>query len=386
MKRYFVIRPSDFLIFKWRMGLNRIHNWARERCFQECYDYYILNVSELEYTNKIRKIFEKIDADVIKFKGIEYYSCKLPLWKNIVWTYETVENKFIKQGNYESLEYGTEETCDIIPTYPCRIFFVTICDKESIHKTELLKKTLRGNLIVIDTYDKSIGNFSKLFKFREFLHYRHDINEDDVICFIDAFDVICIRFDENEILHTFKSYNKNIIIGCEENCGPEHTTKAVAYFIKTGNYLNGGFQIGYKKSFIDLQDYIHNNFEELKNNLEINRNTEQGIISQVFIKNIFDIGLDVNKSLVNNWGPRQELRFLNTFFIHVIRADTFAPKFILTDDMKEYLKQYYNGIIKYDKHIDMILNHKVFSEQTIRLKEIINHFFDFDVLSHSTKI
>lgn len=257
-----------------------------------------------------------------------------------------------------------------------KIHFVTLVDKESVYKCENLKKSLHGDLIILDTYDHSIGNFSKLFQFREFLKNDTRTRDDDILCFIDAFDILCLKYDPKGVEDAFKKYNKRLIIGSEENCGPEHTQQAARYFRERYGpecYLNGGFQIGYKSEFIKMHDYIYENFEELKSNLEINRNTEQGIISQVYMREIFDIGLDTDCTLVNNWGPERELRtHLDSFFIHVIRADTNAKKFQLTPELEEHYEKYRQGLIKYDKHIDMIERHKTFEEQTERYKKILS--------------
>lgn len=255
------------------------------------------------------------------------------------------------------------------------MYFVTLCDNESVHKTKVLSDTLRGNLIVIDTYEKSIGNFSKLFKFSDFL--RNDsqhIEPDDIICFVDAFDMLCIRYDPVGTEEAFREYGHDILIGSEENCGPEHPTFVREYFTP-GPYLNGGFQIGYKKSFLELHDYIRDNFEILKDNLEIDRTTEQGIISQVYVKHIFNIGLDTESKLVNNWGPDREFRNLDSFFIHVVRADSGVENFDPTSpEIQNHFLNYVRGTVKYDKHIDMFLRVDSFMEQARRYKELVQKY------------
>jgi hypothetical protein len=256
------------------------------------------------------------------------------------------------------------------------MFFVTLCDKESKHKTKFLSETLKGDLIVLDTYDKSIGNFSKLFKFADFLRCAEssDISQDDIICFVDAFDMLCIKYDPVSIEAAFRDYGHDILIGSEENCGPEHPS-FVKEFFNPGPYLNGGFQIGYKKSFIKLHDYIRENFETLKANLEIDRTTEQGIISQVYIKNIFNIGLDTESKLVNNWGPDRAFRNLDSFFIHVVRADSGIENFDLkSPEVQNHFLNYVRGQVKYEKYIDMFLRVDSFIEQSRRYKELVQKY------------
>lgn len=256
------------------------------------------------------------------------------------------------------------------------MFFVTLCDKESIQKTCTLSDSLREDLIVLNTYDKSIGNFSKLFKFRDFLMYGSEhIDPTDIICFIDAFDMLCINYDPCGIEEAFKKMKKGIIIGSEENCGPEHPKIVREYFGEGCNtFLNGGFQIGYKEEFLKLHEYIYSNFDVLRAGLEINRTTEQGIISQVYIKHIFDIGLDTESKLVNNWAPSRAFRELDSFFIHVIRADTGAESFIMTPELHLHLMEYIRGNVIYDKYIDMILNKEIFIMQTQRYQALVQKY------------
>jgi hypothetical protein len=256
------------------------------------------------------------------------------------------------------------------------MYFVTLCDKDQIHKTINLKKSLGGNLIVIDTYDKSIGNFSKLFKFADFLKNDSSyIDMSDVICFIDAFDMLCIKYDPGAIERKFKSMQKDVIFGAEENCGPEHTGEVKKYFENNGNlYLNGGFQIGYKKSFLELHEYVHSNFKSLKDALEIDRTTEQGILSQVYIKHLFNMGLDSESKLVNNWGPRRDLRDLDSHFIHVVRGDTDAENFVMTPELQLHFIEYIRGQVRYDKHIDMIMGREAFILQSKRYRELLQKY------------
>ena len=46
-----------------------------------------------------------------------------------------------------------------------------------------------------------------------------DIPDDDIVCFIDAYDVL-INSNVYDILDKFKSYRCNLLIGAELNCFP----------------------------------------------------------------------------------------------------------------------------------------------------------------------
>jgi len=264
-------------------------------------------------------------------------------------------------------------------TYGNRILFVTLCDEESVHRADNLKKTLKGNLIILDTYDHSIGNFSKLTKFRDFL-ISFPLCDDDIICFVDAFDMLCTCYDPQQMIQVFKNYKKDIIFGAEIFCGPEHTTQVCEYFVENEGelFLNGGFQIGYKKSLLDFHNYIHDNFDVLKSRLEIDRNTEQGILSQVYITGLFQVGLDRTRRLVNNIVPdffdRDDMTLLYpSFFTHVIRSGTNVKNFKETPEIREMYEAFLRGEIKYNKHIDMLLRKDTYEKQENRYMNIVKH-------------
>jgi hypothetical protein len=80
-----------------------------------------------------------------------------------------------------------------------------------------------------------------------------NIPDDDVVCFIDAYDVL-INSTAYDILEKFKSYNCRILIGAELNCFPSDYKSqmdqvASILNLKTPNkYINSGGYIGYKKN------------------------------------------------------------------------------------------------------------------------------------------
>ena len=84
-----------------------------------------------------------------------------------------------------------------------------------------------------------------------------NIPDDDVVCFIDAYDVL-INSTAYDILDKFKSYNCNLLIGAELNCFPsdykfQMDNVGNILNVNTPNkYLNSGGYIGYKKSIHKL--------------------------------------------------------------------------------------------------------------------------------------
>ena len=80
-----------------------------------------------------------------------------------------------------------------------------------------------------------------------------NIPDDDVVCFIDAYDVL-INSTAYDILEKFKSYNCRLLLGAELNCFPSDYVSqmdqaASILNMNTPNkYINSGGYIGYKKN------------------------------------------------------------------------------------------------------------------------------------------
>ena len=79
-----------------------------------------------------------------------------------------------------------------------------------------------------------------------------NLPENDIICFIDAYDVI-VYGDENDILDKFYSFKSNFVIGCEANCFPGFAEASFPKFHPKTifRYLNSGNFIGYKSAVFD---------------------------------------------------------------------------------------------------------------------------------------
>ena len=70
-------------------------------------------------------------------------------------------------------------------------------------------------------------------------------NEDDIICFIDAYDVL-VNQDVNYLLEKFNNYNCELLIGAELNCYPDIYKQMFPYVDSKYKYVNSGGYIGYK--------------------------------------------------------------------------------------------------------------------------------------------
>jgi len=84
----------------------------------------------------------------------------------------------------------------------------------------------------------------------------------DIICFIDAYDVL-INQNVEYLLESFKYYNCDLLIGAELNCYPNKYQNKYPFIGSKYKYVNSGGYIGYKHAIQRMfnwksYDMIHN--------------------------------------------------------------------------------------------------------------------------------
>lgn len=154
-------------------------------------------------------------------------------------------------------------------------------------------------------------------------------NDDDIIIFIDAFDVLISGYT-NEIIEKFKSYNCDILVSTELNCYPpafkNDIDKIIPNNIKN-KYINAGGYMGYVKnikSFLEWktineiehicqiggdQTYIIKYFIENYNKVNIKLDTESLIFQSMHL---------ISWKEIDFRGGRVYNNILNTYpcFVH----------------------------------------------------------------------
>jgi hypothetical protein len=98
------------------------------------------------------------------------------------------------------------------------------------------------------------SNYNGYFdKIKYMLNAIKDLPDNDMVCFIDGFDVLATGFGD-EIVQKFKNYDCDILCGAELNCWPgQYLQMYVEMNITTGyKYLNSGGFIGYKHAIVKL--------------------------------------------------------------------------------------------------------------------------------------
>lgn len=199
--------------------------------------------------------------------------------------------------------------------------FITICDKGS-DKTNNLIESLSGNVICID-YDKEIGDLSKIFNFYKYLTLYSDIPNNEIIVYIDGFDVICIKTEGLE--KEFIKSGKDIIYGAEGEGW--HQKKEVLEWFENKyrshklRYINCGFCIGYYRSLIKMFSHIVKNFNVLYN--FPNNYTDQKIISFFMMKKAqsLNIKMDIDPgsifcTTIAAYQKNYTIESIASYFIH----------------------------------------------------------------------
>lgn len=131
----------------------------------------------------------------------------------------------------------------------------------NISRFEFLKASADFSNLSIQYITQSVWNgfFDKI---QNTLYAIKNLPDNDIVCFIDGFDVLALG-SEDEIRMKFLKYNCDILFGAELNCWPgEYKSRFPNLDIKNGyKYLNSGGFIGYKHAVMEL--YTWKTIEEV---------------------------------------------------------------------------------------------------------------------------
>lgn len=135
----------------------------------------------------------------------------------------------------------------------------TYCTNED--KVKLLEKSAQlKNIrlqIIYEPQSEYKGFTNKIFKMKEAIQ-NENILENDMILFVDAYDVLCFAGSEQEIMDKFHSYDCDLLIGAEMNSYPygyDDKYPLAEYNPTNYKYINSGGFIGYKSAIIKLYSW-----------------------------------------------------------------------------------------------------------------------------------
>ena len=133
-----------------------------------------------------------------------------------------------------------------------KFHYITIATKPHIILDKLRERVNAQNetLSVLGAHEnraigwQGSGNFGiKLKEAHDFL-LRDDLDNDDIVLFTDAYDVIYCG-NQTEIIGRFLTFDKPIVFGCEKFCNPDPKQEKNYTFKDTEfPYLNSGLYIG----------------------------------------------------------------------------------------------------------------------------------------------
>jgi hypothetical protein len=165
-----------------------------------------------------------------------------------------------------------------------------------IDKLEYLKKSeelFDTNINYIIKEEVWRGNITKIIEINKQLH---SFNDDDIIIFIDAFDVL-VNSDKMEIVNKFKSYNCDILLGAELNCFPSQFKSKIDLIMPNNiknKYINSGGYMGYVKNIKLLLKWMNENKGSIP--------SDQHVMMNFFLENYdkLNIKLDTKSMIFQN--------------------------------------------------------------------------------------
>ena len=127
----------------------------------------------------------------------------------------------------------------------------------------LLVESCRRHGIVLDTLGMGQPWKGFTMKFRLFQEYLENQSSDEIIMFVDAYDVVILE-DHDMIVNKFKSFHREIVFGTQNDFFNQFVFPRCL-----GNILNSGSYIGYCRSIQKLVNIVVENIDFSKSDQQI---------------------------------------------------------------------------------------------------------------------
>ena len=208
------------------------------------------------------------------------------------------------------------------------LHIVTVATESKYYFPYLMKSCKRhGKELEVLGFGEIWKGFN--WRFKLMIDYLNKLPKDDIVCFIDGYDVLCVR-DLNEMKKIFlEKRNKTgceIIIGINDfNNNYIYNLAAYIYFGKCNNsYINAGVYIGYAKELLKVISEIHkiNNKDDADDQVLITEYCNKSNIN-IYIDTKFELFLSILCPLIeiDKYLEISEDKIINyksnqPFFIH----------------------------------------------------------------------
>ena len=137
--------------------------------------------------------------------------------------------------------------------------FTYCTDKDNVKLLEKSAQLKNIRLqIIYEPQSEYKGFTNKIFKMKEAILQNENILENDMILFVDAYDVLCFAGSEQEIMDKFHSYNCELLMGAEMNSYPygyDDKYPPAGHNPTNYKYINSGGFIGYKSAIVKLYSW-----------------------------------------------------------------------------------------------------------------------------------
>ena len=142
--------------------------------------------------------------------------------------------------------------------------------------------------------------------------YLQNLDDNDIVCFIDGYDVIILQPIE-KLEQIFKDSGKGIIFSRDVNANIMIETYISLYYGKCKNYnINAGTYIGYVK-------YLKELYKKIMQDYDVTKQNDDQIILSKMCNEISNVGIDIKREmfLVINYHDKEidEIKFKNNKLI-----------------------------------------------------------------------
>lgn len=152
---------------------------------------------------------------------------------------------------------------------PSKFHIVTCASRETKELQQLITSA-QFHGMEVEVLGIGIPYAGNSRKFRSYLEYLDTVPENDIILFVDAYDVLILA-DEKTILETFHQMNAPFVISVETYCWPPELAKRYLSSPTLFKYINSGVYIGYA-------GYMKNLFKDLP--VFYDYQSDQGVIAR----------------------------------------------------------------------------------------------------------